>query len=279
MSYGDYEIAGRNTRLALDDLDFPIAAAPDTTIWRPHLHAIVRLGRLTAEEVTQALRKETHTGSYQVDLQPFRTNRDVADNLKNVIRYSLKFRIERDYKRPDAQDFIDAEQAEDKARPRAWWPAADIAAYVDWLCPTGRSGFQSLRVIIGSKEVDEADSSDAAVQVENDGNGLTPAAAIIDRVRNRHKGKDKPLKAHGISCQQMSLDLKMIEMTGKELVLVDDHSDRGVCVYNKSIHDANWTGQMPTDMTSVGSGVTSPAANSRSACRVVVVQQDADRRG
>ncbi|MDH6269455.1 hypothetical protein M2360_004883 [Rhizobium sp. SG_E_25_P2] len=279
MSFSDYQVAGRNTRLALDDLGFPVTASLNTTIWRPHLHAIVRLGRLTADEVTQALRKETHTGSYQVDLQRFRTNRDVAENLKNVIRYSLKFRIERDYKRVDAQDFIEAEDAEDKARPRAWWPAADIAAYVDWLCPTGRSGFQSLRVIIGSKEADEADSYAAAVQVENDRNGLTPGAAIIDRVRNRHKEKDKPLEADGISCLSISLDLKAIEMTGNELVLVEDHDALGLCMYNKSIHDTNWTGQMPTDTTSVRSAPSASAPNSRSAGGVVAVQQDANRRG
>jgi len=276
MSFRDYDTAGRNTRLALDDLDFPVAAVPDTTIWRPHLHAIIRLGSLTAEEVTDALRKETHTGAYQVDLQPFHTTRDVADNLRNVIRYSLKFRIERDYKRVDALDFIEAENAEDKAQPRAWWPAKDIAAYVDWLCPTGRSGFQSLRVMIGNKaDVEEDNSATATVQVGNDKNGSTLLSAIIDRVRHK-KENEKPLKAHGISCLPIVSDLKAIEMRRKELVLIRDHRDHEVCVYNNTIHDANWTGDTPSLMPSDG---TCEAPPTQSLDKGLVTHElDADQR-
>jgi hypothetical protein len=261
MSFSDYEGSGRNTRLALDDLDFPVAASPDTTIWRPHLHAIVRLGRLTADEVTGALRKETHTGAYQVDLQGFHTNRDVANNLKSVIRYSLKFRIESDYKRPDALDFIEAEDAEDKARARAWWPAKDIAAYVDWLCPTGRSGFQALRVMIGSKAGGEEETGAVATaKVIVDKDGSTLLSAIIDRVRHQ-KEKDKALKAHGISCLPIVADLKAIEMKRKELVLVEDHGDR-THVYNKILHDANWTDDAPSLMPSDGPCEAPPAPSS-----------------
>lgn len=58
MSFGDYEDCGRNTKMALDDLDFPLVEAADQTIWRPHLHAIIEKGELTEQEIAGALRKE-----------------------------------------------------------------------------------------------------------------------------------------------------------------------------------------------------------------------------
>ena len=186
MSFSDFETCGRNTRIALDAMGFPLMEAPDQTIWRPHLHAIVRKGGLTTEEIANALRKETHTAKYQVDIQPFRAYRDVRQNIQSIVRYCLKFRIECDYKRPDAQDFIEAEQA-DEARPseRNWWPPEDIRQYVDWLCMK-RSGFQSLRVVMGqakSKSTNNAHSavsSDVSISEELE-DGETSLNAISDR--------------------------------------------------------------------------------------------------
>lgn len=149
MSFCDFEHSGRNTRIALEGLNFPLIETPSKTIWRPHLHAIIRKGELTTEEVASALRKETHTAKYQVDIQPFRDSRSVGTNIQNIVRYCLKFRIETDYKKPDAQDFIEADQ--EVSVTRNWWSPEDIYAYVTWLCEE-RSGFQSLRFRIGSTD-------------------------------------------------------------------------------------------------------------------------------
>lgn len=166
MSFGDFEHSGRNTRIALEGLNFPLIETPSKTIWRPHLHAIIRKGELTTEDVASALRKETHTAKYQVDTQPFRENRSVATNIQNIVRYCLKFRIETDYKKPDAQDFIEADQ--EVSVTRNWWSPEDIRAYVSWLCEE-RSGFQSLRFRIGSTgEKQENEENDTYTQRDID---------------------------------------------------------------------------------------------------------------
>ncbi|MDU0078356.1 hypothetical protein, partial [Bacillus sp. IG2] len=54
MSFGGFDNCGRNTQIALKGLDFPLIETPDKTIWRPHLHAIIRMGKLTEEEVANA---------------------------------------------------------------------------------------------------------------------------------------------------------------------------------------------------------------------------------
>ncbi|UXT49607.1 hypothetical protein FY136_10295 [Agrobacterium tumefaciens] len=246
MSFGDFETCGRNTRLALDALGFPLMEAPDKTIWRPHLHAIVRKGGLTTEEIASALRKGTHTAKYQVDIQPFRAYRDAGDNIQNIVRYCLKFRIECDYKRPDAQDFIEAEQA-DEAKPaeRNWWPAEDIRAYVDWLC-LERSGFRSLRVVIGQAK----DKSASGVQ------RVMPSSISIDE-----EIEDGEKSTNGMpdrSCTRSHVDevkanSGVSDMNG--IFVVEDsriasssNADipdvgNGVtrCVYNNIVQDTNWT--------------------------------------
>ncbi|MQB37226.1 hypothetical protein DXT97_10495 [Agrobacterium tumefaciens] len=246
MSFGDFETCGRNTRLALDALGFPLMEAPDKTIWRPHLHAIVRKGGLTTEEIASALRKETHTAKYQVDIQPFRTYRDAGDNIQNIVRYCLKFRIECDYKRLDAQDFFEAEQA-DEAKPteRNWWPAEDIRAYVDWLC-LDRSGFQSLRVVIGQAK----DKSASGVQ-----RVMSSSISIGEEIEDGEKSTNAMPDRSGTRSHidEMKVNSVVSDVNGI-FVVVDnrcvsrsnaDISDAGKgltrCVYNNIVQDTNWT--------------------------------------
>ncbi|MCW8283575.1 hypothetical protein K7A42_21990 [Agrobacterium sp. InxBP2] len=244
MSFGDFETCGRNTRLALDALGFPLMEAPNKTIWRPHLHAIVRKGELPTEEIACALRKETHTAKYQVDIQPFRTYRDVGDNIQNIVRYCLKFRIECDYKRPDAQDFIETEQA-DEAKPteRNWWSAEDIRAYVDWLC-VERSGFQSLRVIIGQAKENAVGGdqriTSSSISIDKDiEDGEKSADAIPDR--------SVASELNGISVVE---DSRVLSRSSTDIFDVGSGLTR--CVYNNIVQDTNWTdidvdSLLPTD--------------------------------
>jgi hypothetical protein len=149
ITASDFDKQGRNTRIALSALDFPILVArADVTIWRPHLHAIVALGNVTREEFAEALRTKGYNKPYQVDIRLFHTNRPTHANIKSVVRYSLKFRIEQDSPEPDGLLF-DSEA--DQRASRNWWSDKDIRAYADWLM-RGRSGFESLRVVIGPKK-------------------------------------------------------------------------------------------------------------------------------
>ncbi len=246
MSFGDFKSCGRNTRIALDALGFPLMEAPDKTIWRPHLHAIVRKGGLTTEEIASALRKETHTAKYQVDIQPFRTYRDAGDNIQNIVRYCLKFRIECDYKRPDAQGFIEAEQA-DEAKPteRNWWPAEDIRAYVDWLC-LERSGFRSLRVVVGQAK----DKSATGVQRVTS-SSISIGEEIEDGEKSTNAMPDRSCTRSHID--EVKANSGVSDMNG--IFVVEDN--RGVSrsnadirdagngvtrfVYNNIVQDTNWT--------------------------------------
>lgn len=204
MSFGDFETCGRNTRIALEGLDYPLMETPEKTIWRPHLHVIIRKGQLTTEEIANALRKETHTGKYQVDIQPFKETRKVGTNIQNIIRYCLKFRIEADYKKPDAQDFIEADQ--EASVTRNWWSPEDIRAYAEWLCEE-RSGFQSLRFRIGS-------------------------------AREKQEDEEKAIHIQG----DMSRDISVCEEQYAVVVHSDNaHGVLGSVVYNNILQDTNWT--------------------------------------
>ncbi|KQQ61275.1 hypothetical protein ASF69_02385 [Rhizobium sp. Leaf311] len=246
MSFGDFETCGRNTRLALESLGFPLMEAPNKTIWRPHLHAIVRKGNLTTEEIATALRKETHTAKYQVDIEPFRPNRAVETNLQNIVRYCLKFRIESDYKRPDAQDFIDYEvSVEGKPATRNWWPAEDVREYVDWLC-VQRAGFQSLRVVIGRAKVQSGKPAQKIAE-------LNPSSAdqVIDgcSLPTDIQGREFSCAETNLTCSQVeSLSVEqnhIIEING----VVSSHcspvsrdwSGNRMSMYNNTIQDTNWT--------------------------------------
>ena len=251
-TFGEALSSGRKTRLAFEDLNLPLLEAPSKTIWKPHLHAIVKKGRLSSSEIANALRKETHTGKYQVDIQEFHKGREVANNLKNVIRYSLKFRIENDYKAPDPQDFINSDETTKPSRD--WWPSEDILAYVDWLC-LKRSGFQSLRVVIGASK---------AVSRSDDARASSVTHQAIEDVKPSMKTS---------SCRRTSLDEAFDdeyrsadnkENSASPLKQVSDalsipRQSTGVpngCgrmpVYNNILHDTNWTFKIGLDKFATG---------------------------
>lgn len=246
MSFGDFENCGRNTRLALESLGFPLMESPNKTIWRPHLHAIVRKGNLTTEEIATALRKETHTAKYQVDIQPFRSNRAVETNLQNIVRYCLKFRIESDYKRPDAQDFIDHEQSlEGKHSKRNWWPVEDVREYVDWLC-VQRSGFQSLRVVIGrSKDQSNkparriAELDHPSVNKVLDGRSLP--TGIQDHGVSYAEINQTCSQTEGLSVDQNHIIESNGVVSSHTSCVIHDCSGIGMSMYNNTIQDTNWT--------------------------------------
>ncbi|WP_338810711.1 hypothetical protein V2V90_20095 [Agrobacterium leguminum] len=280
MSFGDFENCGRKTRLALDALGFPLMEAPDKTIWRPHLHAIVRKGGLTTEEIASALRKETHTAKYQVDIQPFRAYRDAGDNIQNIVRYCLKFRIECDYKRLDAQDFIEAEQA-DEAKPteRNWWPAEDIRAYVDWLC-LERSGFRSLRVVIGQAKdksasgVQRVTSSSISIGEEiEDGEKSTDAMPDRSGTRNHIDEMKANSVVSDMSGTFVVEDNRCVSRSSADIFDVGSGSTR--CVYNNIVQDTNWTDASKSNLLQrpgagdIPAGVIAVSKTSRCAGNVV----------
>ena len=145
----DYEAFGRLTQIAVDKLNWPLAANGGT-VWHPHFHAIIARGDVSLDEVRDLFRDEAFNQPYQVDLRPFDVRRPVESNIQSVTRYCMKFRIETDFKRKDAFDgdepleFLPCEE-------RAWWPKKDVAAYVKWLC--GQHGaFRAMRFRIGPKK-------------------------------------------------------------------------------------------------------------------------------
>jgi hypothetical protein len=177
-THGAFHEAGRNTKLALRDLEFPIVGHDDDTVWLPHLHAIVRKGRLTEKEIAKALRNDGHTAPYQVDVRPFHSYKKAEHNIQNLTRYCLKFRIENDFKLPDPFDF----NKSDKEVPgtRDWWPAKDIRDYVNWL-RVDRSGFQSLRFVLGGAE----DASKQPSPQSIDGSMADGTTISLDRFKSR----------------------------------------------------------------------------------------------
>ncbi len=135
---------GRNKRLAMDALGWPLfAPRDDSTVWRPHLHGIVELGEVSREEFAEALRAKGHGAPYQVDLQAFDATRSVVKNIKSVIRYALKFRIETDFK-ANGRATGDADR---EALTRSWWSNQDIRSYAEWLM-SKRGGFERIRFVV-----------------------------------------------------------------------------------------------------------------------------------
>ena len=130
----DNEEFGRNRKLAFDQLNWPMFGT-GRTVWQPHFHAMVATGEVPLEEIKQALRGKAFDAPYQVDLKQFDDNRHVTQNIKDVVRYSLKFRLERQYKQV-------------RTNGRDWWSSEDISTYGMWLSRR-RGGFQALRFSIG----------------------------------------------------------------------------------------------------------------------------------
>ncbi|BAU88688.1 hypothetical protein MPPM_0083 [Methylorubrum populi] len=144
--FGDLPGFGRNKRIAMEALGWPLfAPRDDSTVWRPHLHGIVALGRVSREEFAEALRTTGHGAPYQVDLQAFDAHRTVVKNIKSVIRYALKFRIETDFK---ANGSASVDVGGDVVA-RSWWSNKDIRSYSEWLM-SRRGGFERIRFVVRS---------------------------------------------------------------------------------------------------------------------------------
>ncbi|WP_456684427.1 hypothetical protein [Bradyrhizobium sp. P5_C11_2] len=94
---------GRNKKLALQAEWPQFAYRYDQTVWQPHLHALVHLGDVTREEFAKALRSKGYSRPYQVNVTEFHQHKPVAENIKTLVRYSMKFRIEANYKMSTAQ--------------------------------------------------------------------------------------------------------------------------------------------------------------------------------
>lgn len=144
--FGDLPGFGRNKRIAMDALGWPLfAPRADSTVWRPHLHGIVALGEVSRVEFAEALRAKGHGAPYQVDLQAFDATRSVVKNIKSVIRYALKFRIETDFKaNRDALGDVGGDVC-----ARSWWSNEDVRSYAEWLM-SKRGGFERIRFIVRS---------------------------------------------------------------------------------------------------------------------------------
>ncbi|TXM61569.1 hypothetical protein [Methylobacterium sp. WL120] len=146
----DFHGFGRNKKLAMEGLGWPqFANHNDDTVWQPHLHAIVCLGSVSRDEFAEALRAKGHGSPYQVDLQGFDQRKDVDKNISDLVRYSMKFRIEADYKMSSAKLSWDGTAL---SLQRDWWRDKDIRDYVEWLM-SKRGGFERLRTSVGVKQV------------------------------------------------------------------------------------------------------------------------------
>lgn len=141
---GDLTNFGRNKRIAMDAMGWPLVGFARTTVWCPHLHGIVGLGDVSRDEFAEALRAGGHDAPYQVDLKEFDANRSVSVNIKQVIRYALKFRIEMDYKWIRDYAFEDRQSDDEE---RSWWSYRDIQSYVGWLM-SRRGGFERIRFVV-----------------------------------------------------------------------------------------------------------------------------------
>lgn len=143
--YGDLAGFGRNKRIAMQGLGWPLfARRTESTVWRPHLHGIVGLGEVTAQEFADALRVRGHGAPYQVNVKPFDRDQSVVKNIKGVIRYALKFRIERDFKGAGQENSV---ATRGLGFVRSWWSQEDIRDYVEWLM-CKRGGFERLRFVV-----------------------------------------------------------------------------------------------------------------------------------
>jgi hypothetical protein len=143
--YGDLTKFGRNKRIALQGLGWPLFAKRlESTVWRPHLHGIVALGGVTVQEFADALRARGHGAPYQVNVKPFDRDQSVVRNIKGVIRYALKFRIERNYKGASQEN---SDVIKGLGFVRSWWKQEDIREYAEWLM-CKRGGFERLRFVV-----------------------------------------------------------------------------------------------------------------------------------
>lgn len=181
---------GRNRKLAFDQLNWPIFGT-GRTVWQPHFHAIVATGEVPDEEIKQAFRGKAFSAPYQVDMKQFDDNRPVTQNIKDVVRYSLKFRVEREYKQV-------------RTDGRNWWSRKDIGTYGMWLSRR-RGGFQALRFSIGrsapvvpSSEVSAVGGERAGMKNRNmmpTGSAYEHSLAVTSTGSGRNAGDELRIEA------------------------------------------------------------------------------------
>lgn len=137
---------GRNKKISASRLN-PYLFAVGASVWHLHCHAIVALGEVSIDELKEALRAKSYDVPYQVDIEPFRAQRQVEENIKSITRYGMKFRIEKDFKRADAfdPDFVFDMEA---SNYRKWWPKKAVQEFARFLCKS-RASFQSTNFWIG----------------------------------------------------------------------------------------------------------------------------------
>lgn len=240
MTYADINGLGRNSRVALEQLGIPLFWYDDTTMWRPHLHAIIRLDQLSVSEVADAFRSNGYGAAYQVDIQPFKANRRVGLNIKSVIQYALKFRIESDFKAAGIEQDAD----EYDLANRKWWPAEDIRAYAEWLC-NENSRFQSLRFSLGAKgqraNARNTLASNDQCEIKPNMQSISPddfiGADMLVKAFDDRSDQLDDIELDDDFSDEYSAHRNFIEDEG---VIDEESSDNGVR-YKNPCTDTNWT--------------------------------------
>ena len=139
---------GRNAKIALPQLGFQTLGIGQTQ-WLLHTHAIVALGDVSLDDFKEAVKRKGMDGPFQVDVQPFDGKKDVNENIKDITRYSMKFRIEDGYKRTGP---FDPKYKFDMlaSNKRKWWPKEAVASLTTHLSQR-LHGYRSLQFWIGAK--------------------------------------------------------------------------------------------------------------------------------
>jgi len=231
--YRDNEDLGHNEVRTLPALGFPEIGFGDS-VWLLHCHAIVALGNVSVDELKRALRSKSYHEAFQVDVRPFEAHRDVIENIKRTTRYSMKFRIEDDYKRTEPYDpeyVYDIEVCND----RKFWPKDAVAALADYLCKA-RGGFQAMQFWIGPKGVSKTKAlSDKPVTKKVDrktNQSQTPKINDIIRKIIDMRANDKASDGSDTVGSVGEMD-GFLWSGGSE-----DDGDNGL-----SLHDTNWLNQ------------------------------------
>lgn len=144
----DTDPLGRNAQIALPPLGFP-EQATGKSYWLLHFHAIVGLRGVSLADFKAVIQGKKAPLPYQVDVQPFDTSRDVKLNIRHITRYSMKFRIEDDYKRtgPFDPEYEFDRQARSE---RKWWPKEAVSSLANYLSQP-LHGYRSQQFWIGPK--------------------------------------------------------------------------------------------------------------------------------
>lgn len=162
----DSDGLGRNTKIALPLLGLPTFTFGESH-WLLHFHAIVALGDISIDELKEALKRKNAPHPYQIDVQPFRTHQDVNWNIRRITRYSMKFRIEDDYKRTGSFD-PEYEFDMEAANERKWWPKESVGLLADHLSQP-LHGYRSLQFWIGAKSTSKSRiGQKATAKIEGD---------------------------------------------------------------------------------------------------------------